>query len=120
MSSKNRIHKLWVFQGLRSGSCQRGAFLEEKQSMQDLFSFCTEFQGRTFTHALCKLVVRKLVMAFGKDSIPRDPGVPFGKFLNKQSVKFKHLVQKAKKVKAGVPSGHVQSFVQFYYVYLTF
>ena len=74
-----------------------------KRSMQDLFSFCNELQGRTFTHALCKLVIRKLIMALGKDSIPRDPHVPFGKFLNKQTVKFKNLIQRAKKVKAGVP-----------------
>ena len=78
-----------------------------KQSMQALFSFCREFQGRTFTQALCKLVIRKLVMALGKDSIPRDPDMPFGKFLTKQAVKFKNLIQKAKKVKAGLSPCYV-------------
>jgi len=43
-------------------------------------------------------------MALGRDSIPRDPEISFGKFINKQAAKFKNLIAKAKKVKAGLPN----------------
>ena len=89
-----------------------------KASMRELFSFSTAFTGRTFTRALCKLVVRKLVMSLGKDSIPRDPEVSFAKFLNKQAAKFKNLIAKAKKVKAGIPNYTSNVYVGKFMLYM--
>ena len=75
----------------------------KRASMKELFDFCKTYPGRTFTKALCKLVIRKLVNDLGRDVIPKDPNMTFGKFIAKQGLKFQRLVQKAKRVKEMLP-----------------
>ena len=70
----------------------------KSRHMKELFAFSRDFHGRTFTVLLSKLVIRKLVNIIGRDAIPRDPKMTFGRFVTKQALRFQRLVQRARRI----------------------
>ena len=70
--------------------------LKRRQNRQ-IFDWVGQFNGRTFTSQLVRLVIKKLMRMVGQ--IPLDPKVTYGAYVKQQSKILRKLIRQAKRLK---------------------